>query len=198
MSQRPLSCFPITRAFAVVFSLQLLGSPSFAAETPGACPPQPTRVVRSAGGVTDYLGTEAGITELCRMPRPDGLTEFYLGSLRSDWPGAGQAYPSIRAVLHGGTGTRASFVTRSVPGQQFTDTFIHEGPDPLPIGGVRYATFKLAHERERIEGNTYHSVITSCRDTATGIVLKVVARQIAGQSCGPNTTWLATRVERLP
>ena len=46
MSQRPLSCFPITRAFAVVFSLQLLGSPSFAAETLGACPPQPTRADR--------------------------------------------------------------------------------------------------------------------------------------------------------
>jgi len=100
--------------------------------------------------------------------------------------------------VHGGPGTRASFVTRSVPGQQFTDTFIHEGPDPITVDTVLYATFKLAHEREGIEGNTYHSVITSWRDAATSIVLKVVERQISGQSYGPDTTWLATRVERLP
>lgn len=193
---RPSSC---TRHGGVaILALGLLAGPAFAAEAPAACPAQPTRVVRSAGGTNDYLGVVPGIPDLCRMQRSDGLAEFYLGSWRSDWPGAGQAYPAIRAVLDGGPGTRSSFVTRSVPGQQFTDTFIHEGPDPLTVDGVRYATFKLAHEREGIEGNTYHSVITSWRDTATGIVLKVVERQIAGQSYGPNTTWTATRVERLP
>ena len=111
---------------------------------------------------------------------------------------ANQAYPIIRAVVLGGPGTRASFVTRSVPGLQFTDTFVNEGADPITVDGVRYLTFKVAHEREGIEGNTYHSVITSWRDPATGLVLKVVERQIAGQSYGPDTTWSATRVERLP
>ena len=146
----------------------------------------------------DYLGTVAGIPDLCRMQRPDGAADYYLGSWRSDWPGAGLAYPAIRTVLHGGPGTRASFVTRSYPGLQFTDTFVHEGLDPLTVDGVRYATIKLAHEREGIEGNTYHSIITSWREEATGIVLKVVERQISGQSYGPNTTWMATHVERLP
>ena len=182
---------------AVVFA-SLLAGPVFAAELPAACPSHPTRVVRSAGGVNDYLGTVRGIPELCRMQRADGVADFYLGSWRSDWPGAGQAYPAIRAALVGGPGTRTSFVTRSYPGLQFTDTYINEGPDPITVDGVGYATVKIAHEREGIEGNTYHSVITSWRDTATGIVLKVVERQISGQSYGPDTTWTAVRVERLP
>ena len=196
MDRLPVST-ATARASAIVLALQVLGSTSFAADMSAACPPAPTRVVRSAGGVTEYLGTVPGIPELCRMRRPDGLADFYLGAWRSDWPGAGQAYPIVRAVLHGGPGTRMSFVTRSAPGFQFTDTFTHEGPDALTVGGVRYATIKLAHEREGIEGNTYHSVITSWRDTATGLVLKVVEQQIAGQSYGPDTTWLATRVEPI-
>ena len=186
------------RGAVAVVALGLLASPSFAAEAPAACPSQPTRVLRSVGGAMDYLGTVAGIPDLCRMQRPDGAADYYLGSWRSDWPGAGLAYPAIRTVLHGGPGTRASFVTRSYPGLQFTDTFVHEGLDPLTVDGVRYATIKLAHEREGIEGNTYHSIITSWREEATGIVLKVVERQISGQSYGPNTTWMATHVERLP
>ncbi len=197
--KRPLlSSGQTTWRAVAVFALGLFASPAFAADAPASCPSQPTRVVRSVGGAADYLGTVPGIPYLCRMQRPDRVADFYIGSWRSDWPGAGLAYPAIRAVLHSGPGTRASFVTRSYPGQQFTDAFIHEGPDPLTIIGVRYATIKLAHEREGIEGNTYHSVITSWRDTKTGIVLKVVERQIAGQSYGPNTTWVATRVERLP
>ncbi len=192
------SIFETCRAAAALVVLGLLSGPALAAEAPAACPPQPTRVVRSVGGATDYLGTVPGIPDLCRLQRPDGLAAFYLGIWRDDWPGAGQAYPAALAAMHGGPGTRVSFVTRSVPGQQFTDTFIHEGPDPITVDGVRYATFKLAHEREGIEGNTYHSVITSWRDGATGLVLKVVERQIAGQSYGPNTTWVAVRVERLP
>lgn len=197
MEHRTSSRFSRRRGFAVL-ALAVLAGPAVAAEPPVACPPQPTRVVRSAGGVTDYLGTVPGIPELCRMRRADGSADFYMGVWRSDWPGAGQAYPAIRAVMHGGPGTRASFVTRSVPGLQFNDIFIHEGPDTVVVDGVRHDTFKLAHEREGIEGNTYHSVITSWRDVATGVTLKVVERQIAGQSYGPDTTWTATRVERLP
>ena len=198
MNHQSPSSSGTTRARSAVLALGLLAGPTFAAEPPAACPAEPTRVVRSAGGVNDYLDTVPGIPDLCRMRRSDGLAEFYLGSWRSDWPGAGQAYPALRAVVLGGPGTKASFVTRSYPGLQFADTFIHEGPDPITVDGVRYATFKLAHEREGIEGNTYHSIITSWRDTATGVVLKVVERQISGQSYGPNTTWVATRVERLP
>ena len=125
------------------------------------------------------------------------MGEFYFGVWRNDWPGAGQAYPVMRAVFTGGTGARASFVTRSYPGLQWTDSFINEGVEPLTVEGRRYAALRVAHEREGIEGNTYHSVITSWRDVATGIVLKVVEQQISGQSYGPDTTWHAVRVEPL-
>ena len=85
-------------------------------EPPPACPAQPVRVVRSIGGTVDYLGSGPGIPELCRMRRTaDGEGEFYLGIWRSDWPGAGQAYPAIRIAIHGPAGTRTSFVTRSFP-----------------------------------------------------------------------------------
>ena len=72
-----------------------------AAEAPPACPSNPIRVVRSAGGVVDYLGAVPGLPELCRMRRSDGDGDFYLGIWRSDWPGAGLAYPAIRAAMHG-------------------------------------------------------------------------------------------------
>lgn len=175
----------------------LLTATAAAAERPAACPPEPTRVVRSAGGMVDYLGSVPGVPELCRMTRADGTGDFYFGAWRSDWPGAGQAYPAIRAVATGGTGARASFVTRSYPGMQWTDSFTNEGVESVMVGDRSYETLRLAHERKGIEGNTYHSIITSWRDAATGIVLKVVERQISGQSYGPSATWHAVRVEPL-
>ena len=177
----------------------LLLAPALAmAEVPPACPPSPLRVVRSAGGVVDYLGAVPGLSELCRMRRADGEGDFYLGSWRSDWPGAGQAYPAIRAALHGPVGTRTSFVTRSVPGMQWTDSFTNEGVEAVTVNGENRTALRLAHEREGIEGNTYHSVITTWKDLATGAALKTVERQISGQSYGPDTTWQAVRIETPP
>ena len=91
-----------------------------------------------------------------------------------------------------------AFVTRSYPGLQWTDTIINEGSEPLVIDGRTYRTLKMAHERQGIEGNTYHSVITVWRDIRTGANLKVVETQISGESYGPGTTWTATRVEAIP
>lgn len=170
-----------------------------AAELPRACPAQPVRVVRSAGGTVDYMGSVPGIPELCRLRRTaDGEGDFYLGVWRSDWPGAGQAYPAVRAAILGPVGTRTSFVTRSIPGMQWIDSFTNEGVETLVVGGAARPALRLAHEREGIEGNTYHSVITQWKDLATGAVLKTVERQIAGQSYGPGTTWDAVRIEPLP
>ena len=168
------------------------------AAAPAACPPQPMRVVRSAGGVTDYTGAFPGIPELCHLKRATGEGDFYFGVWQSNWPGAGDAFPAMMTVIHGPAGSRASFVTRSVPGLQWNDSFINEGAEPVVVAGRSYQTLKLAHERNGIEGNTYHSIITSWRDIATGLTLKVVEDQISGQSYGPETTWHATAVEKLP
>ncbi len=176
-------------------------TPSRAAESaqPVECPATPIRVVRSTGLWTDYVGTIAGIPGLCRLNRPDGSGgNFYDGQWRSDWPGAGDAYPAIQTALLGGKGTRASFTTHSIPGWQWHDTIINEGTTTLTVGGRPYTTLMLAHEREGFDGNTYHSIITTWRDVATGVALKVVETQIAGQSYGPGTTWTATQVLPLP
>ncbi len=186
------------RSAVVALILAAPAATQAAQAAPAACPPELTRIVRSAGGVIDYHGTVPGIPELCRVTRADGAGEFYFGVWRSDWPGAGQAYPALHAVLMGPEGTHASFITRSVPGLQWTDTLTNGGMETLTIDGHRYQALRLAHEREGIEGNTYHSVITSWRDVLTGMALQTVERQIAGQSYGPATTWHAVKVETLP
>ena len=184
------------RVVAAIAAVVGTAVPALAA-TPAACPPRPVRVVRSAGGVIDYRGTVPGIPELCHETRADGAGDFYFGAWRSDWPGAGDAFPALLATIRGPKGAQARFVTRSVPGLQWDDSFTNEGVVPLVVAGKTYQTLKLAHERNGIEGNTYHSIITSWRDVATGITLKTVEDQISGQSYGPNTTWQATDVQTL-
>ena len=184
------------RSFVLAAALAVASFPAWAQPVVPACPSEPMQVVRSRGGLVEYLGTVPHIPDLCRMNRADGSGAFYLGSWRSDWPGAGDAYPALKQVMLGGKGARASFITRSVPGLQWIDTFINEGTDTMVVDGVRYTTLMTAHEREGIEGNTYHSIITSWRDVATGAVLRTVEDQISGQSYGPDTTWQATKVIR--
>lgn len=174
----------------------IAAAPVWAQAVPPSCPSEPMQVVRSRGGVIDYFGTVPNVPDLCRMQRSDGGGNFYYGSWRMDWPGAGQAYPVLKNVILGGKGTRLAFVTRSVPGMQWVDTFVNAGTEPMIVGGVTYTTLRLEHDRKGIEGNTYHSNITTWRDMKTGVVLRTLEDQIAGQSYGPDTTWQAIRVIR--
>lgn len=183
---------------ALAVGLALLAAPACAAaaDVPPSCPPPSTRVVRSSGAVVVYVGSVPGISDLCRMRRSsDGEGDFYLGVWRADWPGAGQAYPAVRAAIHGPKGTRPSFVTRSVLGLQWIDSYTNEGVETVTVSDVPHRTLRIAHEREGIEGNTYHSVITHWLDIATGAMLKTVEHQISGQSYGPDTTWDAVRLK---
>ncbi len=187
-----LAC--LTLAFGALAVAPVLASEP---DGPAACPTSPTRVVRSAGGVTEYTGTFKGIPELCAMQRPDGAGYFYYGAWRSDWPGAGDAYPALRTVLSGPAGTRASFTTHSVPGMQWVDTLANEGTGTLVVDGQPHVVLQLAHERTGFDGNTYHSIITSWRDVRTGVTLKTTEHQISGQSYGPAATWTAVAVEPI-
>lgn len=187
------------RAAALGLLAAIAAVPALAAsDVPPSCPAKPLRIVRSRGGTIDYLGAVAGIPDLCRIRRSDGEGAFYLGTWRSDWPGAGDAYPALYTAIHGPKGTRTTFVTRAIPGQQWRDSFTNEGIETVTVDGMPHRALRVAHEREGIEGNTYHSVITSWKDLATSATLKTVEDQIAGQSYGPDTTWEATRIETQP
>ena len=115
--------------------------------------------------------------------------------------GPALAMPTRRSnpSILGGLNAHASFITRSVPGWQWIDSFVNEGLEPMDIDGHRYLTLRLVHERTGIEGNTYHSRITTWRDVKTGVALRTYEQQISGQSYGPDTTWQAVKVlELLP
>ena len=180
---------------ALLIPMLVAAAPVQAAESFPACPASPVRVVHSAGEPTTYNGTYPGIPELCRLGSGGAQGYFYFGIWRMDWPGAGAAYPAMKTAINGPAGTPIAFVTRSYPGLQWTDTIINEGVEPLVINGQTYRTLKMAHEREGIEGNTYHSIITVWRDTQSGANIKVVENQISGQSYGPETTWTAVRID---
>ncbi|GEM_PF-4778449 len=185
------------RSVLAALSAVLLASTAARAETPVACTPTPIEVVRSRGGVVDYLGAVRDIPDLCRVVRPDGEGAYYYGIWKTDWPGAGDAYPAIKAAITGPFNTRTEFITRSVPGMQWVDSFVNEGQATIMVDGVPHTTLRLAHERRGIAGNTYHSIITSWRDVSTGAVLRTYEQQISGQSYGPDTTWEAVKVQPL-
>ena len=88
-------------------------------------------------------------------------------------------------MISGPKGTREEFVTRTLPGLQWSDVFVNEGRESLTVDGHVYRTLRMSHERDGIEGNTYHSIITNWRDVRTGVILKVFENQISGQSYGP-------------
>lgn len=185
-------------ALAALSAVILMASNVARAETPASCTPTPLEVVRSRGGVIDYLGAVSNIPDLCRVVRSGEEGLYYFGLWKTDWPGAGEAYPAIKAVMSGPFNTRTDFVTRSVPGMQWVDSFINEGIETVMVDGVPYETLRLAHERRGIAGNTYHSIITSWRDVKTGANLRTYEQQISGQSYGPDTTWVATKVQPIP
>ena len=163
-------------------------------EVPAACPATPIEVVRSRGGFNDNYGSVPNIPDLCHIKRSADAGDFYYGIWKTDWPGAGDAYPAIKAVILGGPNARASFITRSIPGMQWTDTFINEGFEHMDVDGHPYTALRIVHERNGIEGNTYHSLITTWRDVKTGVALQTYEQQISGQSYGPDTTWHAVKV----
>ncbi len=185
----------MTRSSLRLLLAAALAAPAIAgAARPTICPAPGWQVERSIGAPVRYMGNISGIPDLCRMDRGNGPALFYMGIWRADWPGAGDAYPALRAVIEGPPGTSATFITRSVPGLQWQDTVTNEGPDTVVVAGRRVATLKIAHERNGIEGNVYHSIITQWRSPSTGVTVKEIEQQIAGQSYGPGATWQATRL----
>ncbi len=165
-----------------------------AAATPRACPPAGFVVERTIGPPVKYLGSVPGIPDLCRMDQGDGPGRYYMGVWRAAWPGSGDAYPALRQIIDGHPGSSASFVTHKGPGLNWDETVTNDGPETVVIAGRPYRTLRISHERTGIEGNYYHSIISQWRVIATGVTVKQMEHQIAGQSYGPQATWQATRI----
>lgn len=181
---------------ALALATLALAAPALAQEAPRACPAA-GRVERRVGGPVSYLGAVPGIPELCRMKRGDAPEQaFYLGIYAAEWPGAGLAYPVIRAVLHGGKGATAEFVTQAGPGYEWRDIYVHEGVEEvsLPSGPVR--AVRIAHERIGINGNGYRSVITQWKELRTGMIVHQEHRHLAGMEV-PGVEWRALAVAGL-
>jgi hypothetical protein len=164
---------------------------------PRACPVGAGSVERSIGGTLVYAGSVPGIPELCRITNNGEAGEYYMGVWRADWPGAGLAYPALRAVMHGGKGAEARFDTFAGPGLQWHGTIRNEGIETVTVAGRDLRALRLSHEREGFDGNGYHSVITVWKELRTGMYLKVEHRHIAGVEV-PNIAWTAVRVTGIP
>ena len=179
-----------------LIALALILAPIAAAraEAPPPCPTAIGIVDRSVGSTLIYLPADPARPEICRIVlRGGAVAEFIYGTWRTDWPGAEQALPAIRAVYAGGPGTTARFDTIAAPGYAWHETIRNDGFEDLNIAGARRRTMKVTHEREGFDGNTYHSIITQWKDVATNMTVYQNYIHIAGRP-EPGVAWEALTV----
>ena len=158
------------------------------AEAPPPCSPGLGIVQRVVGSPVIYLGPEAGQPEACQIVRDGVEGLFWFGSWKTDWPGADAARAALRQVYAGAPGTAVRFDTVAAPGYSWHETIRNDGFEDLNIAGRVHRTMKVAHEREGFDGNSYHSVITSWKDVATGMTIYQNYQHIAGHP-EPGAAW---------
>ncbi len=178
-----------------VLLLALVASRPAAAGMPS---PAGGAVQRATGLTVAYLGASAANADICRVRRgADDTADFYFGIWATAWPGADAAYPALKQVLSGAPGTTARFDTRAAPGLTWHETLRNEGRETLNLLGRTWDTVKVAHEREGFDGNSYHSVITSWRDTASGMTIYQNYQHISGHP-EPGGQWEPTAISTAP
>lgn len=99
----------------------------------------------------------------------------------TDWPGAADARPALRQVIHGPSGTVAGFDTHMLTGLQWHDLVRNEGIEDLVVLGTTYRTLKISHYREGFAGNNYRSVSTVWKDIPTGMLVYGTYQHISGK-----------------
>ncbi|MEJ1975143.1 MAG: hypothetical protein WDN49_02850 [Acetobacteraceae bacterium] len=159
---------------------------------PPACPGPGGLVERIPGPPTAYLGADPADPELCRMRIGDHETEGYFGIWLKEWPGSAEAHAALRQVIHGPSGTTASFDTRAAPGYQWHGVLRNDGIEDLAVAGGVHPAMKLSHYREGFEGNTYRSVVTVWKDMRTGMIIYVRYFHISGTP--EHTAWDPTLI----
>jgi hypothetical protein len=156
--------------------------PGFAmGAVPASCPAKPGYVLRSTQFFYQYLGSEPGQPDVCRIIH-DGqtVTLYYYGIWDKAWPGAEAARRALQTVINGPPGTVAAFDTVAVPGLQWHETIRNGGVEDLNLLGRTFHTLKLVHERTGFGGNSYHSIVTLWKDFQTGMIVYGNYQHISG------------------
>ncbi len=148
---------------------------------PLSCPAPGSRVEQRGGPAMEFFGADPSNPDLCRMRIDNQSPTAWYGIWVTDWPGADQAYPALKRVIQGPTGTVAAFDTIVEPGIEWHDLIRNEGLEDLPLLGKTYRALKISHYREGFGGNTYRSVSTVWKDLPTGLLLYGTYQHIAGR-----------------
>ncbi len=147
---------------------------------PPSCPAAGSAVERSPGPRIDYLGAAPESPDLCRVRVGGAEFDLYYGIWAKARPGSAEAYPALRRVINGPTGTSVSFDTRMLPGMQWHETIRNDGVEDLNVLGRIRPALKISHYREGFDGNGYRSVVTGWKDMRTGMMIYVNYRHISG------------------
>lgn len=148
---------------------------------PLSCPAPGARVEQRGAPAMEFLGADPSNPDLCRMRIGTDTMLAWYGIWATDWPGAAQAYPAMRQVIHGRTGDVAGFDTDLGPGLQWHDLVRNEGIEDIKILGRTYRALKISHYREGFGGNIYRSVSTIWKDIPTGMLIYGTYQHISGR-----------------
>lgn len=158
---------------------------------PPDCPRAGVVVERGPLPSLNYRGVAAEDPALCIVNFAGTDFPMYFGIWAKAWPGASDARVALDKVIHGPTGTTASFDTRMMPGSQWHEVIRNDGVEDLNVFGQIRTALKISHYREGFEGNTYRSVVTGWKDMRTGAMIYVNYRHISGRP-EVGTAWDAT------
>ncbi len=146
-----------------------------------SCPKAGGRVEQRGQPAMEFLGTDPSNPDLCRMRIANLTMTGWYGIWVTYWPGAAAAYPALKRVIHGPTGTVAGFDTVIEPGLEWHDLIRNEGIEDISLLGHNYHALKISHYREGFGGDTYRSVSTVWKDIPTGLLIYGTYQHIAGR-----------------
>ena len=147
---------------------------------PRACPAPGGRVEQKGGPTLEFLGADASNPDLCQIRVAGDTAMAWYGIWLTDWPGAADAYPALRQVMHDGTGAIAGFDTIMNQQRRYHDFVRNEGVEDLTLLGKTYRAMKLSHYREGFGDNLYRSVSTVWKDIPTGLLIYGTYQHISG------------------
>ena len=150
-------------------------------DVPRSCAAAGARVEQKGGPTMTYGGADPSDPDLCLITVGGDSVKAWYDIWLTDWPGAADARPALRQVIHGPSGTVAGFDTRMLAGLQWHDLIRNEGVEDIELLGQAYHALKLSHYREGFGGNDYRSVSTVWKDIPTGMLIYGTYQHIAGQ-----------------